>query len=99
MSCDRVDQRRKTDEHHGIRKKRIVCNHRAPPSQEVDNLAALTGSPIIHDSTGLVNFAVEGFGTIESSPDERPTRSGRTVHGAHGLTVRSFFVASYGPII
>lgn len=57
MSCDREDQRRKTDEHKRICEHISVCNHRAPPLQEVDNLAVLTGRRIIAQSAALCQFA------------------------------------------
>lgn len=57
MSCDREDQRRKTDEHKRICEHISVCNHRAPPLQEVDNLAVLTGRRIITQSAALCQFA------------------------------------------
>jgi hypothetical protein len=57
MSCDRKDQRRKTDEHKRICEHISVCNHRAPPLQEVDNLAVLTGRRIIAQSAALCQFA------------------------------------------
>lgn len=60
MSCDREDQRRKTDEHKRICKHISVCNHRAPPLQEVDNLAVLTGRRIIAQSAALCQFAALG---------------------------------------
>ena len=60
MSCDREDQRRKTDEHKRICKHISVCNHRAPPLKEVDNLAVLTGSRIIAQSAAPCQFAALG---------------------------------------
>ena len=60
MPCDREDQRRKTDEHERICKHISVCNHRAPPLKEVDNLAVLTGSRIIAQSAAPCQFAALG---------------------------------------
>lgn len=70
MSCDREDQRRKTDEHKRICEHISVCNHRAPPLQEVDNLAVLTGRRIIAQSAALCQFAAlrGGFCFVRASP-------------------------------
>ncbi len=64
MSCDREDQRRKTDEHKRICEHISVCNHRAPPLQEVDNLAVLTGRRIIAQSAALCQFSAPSNGRL-----------------------------------